>query len=113
MILGAIAVGLCVLLAVAVLALARSLSHMQHATDAIKDEVAALRAQVTARDGDLARVDELIDRADKISSRVESTSKTLAAPVIKAFALGAGTRSAAQRLRRNSANGRRAEGAHR
>jgi hypothetical protein len=101
-ILGAIAVGLCVLLAVAVLSIARSLSHTQQGVGALKTDLRQLREEIAANRADRAQVEELLNRADRISSRVESTSKTLASPVIKAFALGAGTRSAAQRLRRNS-----------
>ncbi|MBA3653191.1 MAG: hypothetical protein H0W70_03240 [Actinobacteria bacterium] len=99
-ILGAIAIGLAVMLAIALLAFSRSVVRAQKAVTDLDATVAALRTEVASRNADLDRVDGLLERADRISSRVESTSRTLATPVIKAFAAGAGTTRAARRLRR-------------
>ena len=82
-----------------------SLSRLEKSVRALQDDVRELRAadEKTARDID--KVDELLEKADRISTRADSTSKLIAAPVIKAFAVGAGTRTAARRLRQRNGKG--------
>ena len=104
MIVGAIAVGLCIVLAVAVLALARSLAHTQRVLENSSAELAQLRTDLavvaaTARE----------EAADGGAEPVEPLPPylSLARPVIKARALSAGTTSAARVLRERLSNGRR------
>jgi hypothetical protein len=94
------------LAAVAVLGLVlvlRSLAKLRRQVAAVDAALNQLRADRIATDGELDRVAALMDRADKISARVESTSRlaynTFATPVIKALAAGKGTTQAARSLR--------------
>ena len=99
MIVGAIAVALCVLLAVAVLALGRSLQHTQRTLADVTTTVASLREDVVK----LAAPPEE-DDAQPVEALPPYGS--LARPVIKARALSAGTTSAARLLRDRLANGK-------
>lgn len=100
MILGAIAVALCVLLAIAVLALARSLQHTQRTLADLTASVASLREDMTT----LAAPADDENTAEPAEPLPAYGS--LARPIIKARALGAGTTSAARLLRDRLANGK-------
>jgi hypothetical protein len=98
-VLGAIAVGLCAMLAVAVLALARSLAYTQRMLQAVAYDLDAQRA---ATERAVAQED------DRSAEPVEPLPPylSLARPVIKARALSAGTTSAARVLRERLSNGK-------
>jgi hypothetical protein len=74
-----------------------------------------LRAAVRAADYELDRVDALVTGAERVTDRVDAASaladRVLTSPVVKAMAVGTGTRRAVQRLRgngeRNGGTGRR------
>jgi hypothetical protein len=107
-----VAVAALVVAAVALLAAYRAgrrANRLQDTLAAVAEALQQVRAERARTAGELDRVDVLLRKADVISSRVESTSKlaydTFATPVIKAFAVGAGTRTAARRLRRTEGNG--------
>ena len=99
MIVGAIAVGLCVLLAVAVLALARSLQHTQQTLADVTTSMASLRE-------DVIRLAAPAEEDDGQPAEPLPAYGSLARPVIKARALSAGTTSAARLLRSRLANGK-------
>jgi cell division protein FtsB len=84
----------------------RAVTKLTARVEQLDRSVQTMRAEQAKTDGQLDRVDVLLARADEISSRVESTSRlaynTLAAPVIKAFAVGKGTTQAARSLRQRS-----------
>ncbi len=65
--------------------------------------LADLRATVETANAELARVDELLGRAESIGGTLDSASRlaylAFSNPIIKAVALGAGTTRAARRLR--------------
>ena len=82
-----------------------SLSRLEKSVKSLQRDVQQLRAADEHAARDLDKVDALLEKADRISTRVESTSRLVAAPVIKAFAVGAGTRTAARRLRQRDGNG--------
>jgi hypothetical protein len=61
-----------------------------------------LRAVVRSADFELDRVDAIVTGAERVSGRVDSASdlayRTFTNPVVKALAVGTGTRRAVQRL---------------
>jgi hypothetical protein len=65
--------------------------------------VAQARRTLTAAEGDLDRMDDLLTAAEALSTTVESASRlaydAFSTPVIKAMALANGTGKAAKRLR--------------
>jgi hypothetical protein len=62
-----------------------------------------LRATVRAADYELDRVDAIVTGAEAITTRVDAASdlayRTFTSPVVKALAVGTGTRRAVQRLK--------------
>lgn len=62
-----------------------------------------LRAAVHAADFELDRVDAIVSGAEKVTGRVDAASdlayRTFTSPVVKALAVGTGTRRAVQRLK--------------
>jgi len=62
-----------------------------------------LRAVVQAADFELDRVDAIVTGAEKVTGRVDAASdlayRTFTSPVVKALAVGTGTRRAVQRLK--------------
>ena len=62
-----------------------------------------LRAAVRAADFELDRVDAILSGAEKVTGRVDAASdlayRTFTNPVVKALAVGTGTRRAVQRLK--------------
>jgi hypothetical protein len=62
-----------------------------------------LRATVRAADYELDRVDAIVTGAQAVSDRVDAASdlayRTFTSPVVKALAVGTGTRRAVQRLK--------------
>lgn len=103
-----VALGLAVTCAVLAVRLATALAALQAATAAFEDEavpaVQELRAAVQRATGEVDRVEDLLDVATSIGTRVDgatdATYRALTSPVIKGVALASGTRRAARRLRR-------------
>jgi hypothetical protein len=62
-----------------------------------------LRAAVRAADFELDRVDAIVTGAEMVTGRVDAASdlayRTITSPVVKAMAVGTGTRRAVQRLK--------------
>lgn len=87
------------------LAAARALAR---ATEELESQalpaLAELRDAVRRADGQVDRVDDLLDVATSIGQRIDgatdATYRVLTSPVIKGVALATGTRRAAERLRR-------------
>jgi len=92
----------------ALVSLVRTLRSLRAAVDQLRGEAVPLVTdmQVTVRqaNSELARVDTLLERAEAISSTVDSASHlaylTFSNPVIKALAFASGTSRAVRRFRR-------------
>jgi hypothetical protein len=71
-------------------------SALEDATTALTDAVADARAAAAAAHVDAARIDALLRRSEGVVDRVDAASdlayETFSRPVIKAMAVGAGTR---------------------
>ncbi len=88
--------------------LTRTTRALRAAADELHREtvglLADLRGAVGQANSELERVDGLLGTAESISATVDSASRlaygTVATPVVKVLAFGAGTRRAARRLRR-------------
>lgn len=93
--------------------LSRTLRSVRAAVEELRRETVPLlgdlRATVSQANSELARVDEVLGRAESIGGTVDAASRlaylAFANPVIKAMALGAGTTRTARRLRRRRAGG--------
>jgi len=105
----AVAVGVAVVgVVVAILAVARTLKTVRAAVEELSRQAAPLLSDahqaVRHADGNLVRVDALLDTAQTIGGRVDSASRithlAVANPVIKSMALATGISRAAKRLRR-------------
>ena len=72
-----------------------------------------LRAAVRAADFELDRVDAILSGAEKVTGRVDAASdlayRTFTNPIVKALAVGTGTRRAVQRLKGDPSPRRRAD----
>jgi hypothetical protein len=70
-----------------------------------------LRVAVRAADFELDRVDAIVSGAEKVTGRVDAASdlayRTFTSPVVKALAVGSGTRRAVQRLKGDASPRRR------
>jgi methyl-accepting chemotaxis protein len=96
-----------VLLAVGLVTLRRTLVVLRDGIDELRREtvpvVADLQASVDHVNRQLERIDEVVASVRSVSGTVDAASRlayvTLANPVIKAVALGAGTAKAARSLR--------------
>lgn len=119
---GDIAIGVSVVSTVVVIALlaalvaaVRSARQLRRAADQLRREgmalLAELDATVTTAGRDLERVDDLIGSAERLSATVGSASRlarmTMATPVIKVMALGAGTARVSDRIRGRRRGSRR------
>lgn len=111
---GTVAIGVTVVATVVVLALlaallsaVRSARRLRRAADELRREALALVGQldetVSHASSHLDRVDDLIGSAERLSNTVGSASRlaraSVATPVIKVMAFGAGTARASQRMR--------------
>jgi hypothetical protein len=94
-------------LAVALVALTRTLRVLRTTVEALRDETLPLANDLrdAARDAsyEVERVDRLVTSAERLENAVDSAShlayRTFANPVVKAMALGTGVSRAANRLR--------------
>lgn len=99
-----------VVLLVAALSLRRSARDLRLLVEEMTGHAAVVigeaEATITAARGELARVDDLIGSAEAITETVGTASRlahaTLATPLIKILAFGAGTARAGRRFRRAS-----------
>jgi uncharacterized protein YoxC len=95
-------------LLVALTSLIGTLRALRETTDELRRStlplVTDMRTTVTQANAELEKVDLLLIRAESISTTVDSASRlaylAFSNPVVKAMAFGAGTASAARRLRR-------------
>jgi Sec-independent protein translocase protein TatA len=98
---------LLVILVVMIVRLDRAARALGDAASDFRDEaepvLAELRAAVRAADFELDRIDAIVTGAEKITGRVDAASdlayRTFTSPVVKALAVGTGTRRAVQRLK--------------
>jgi len=105
-----VALGLAVACAVLAVRLVRAANALEAAALAFQEQavpaVEELRIAVRRATSEVDRVDDLIDVATAIGTRVDSatdaTYRALTSPVIKGVAIASGTRRAARRLRRSS-----------
>ena len=97
-----------VLLAVALVALTRTLKALREVAHLMRTETAPvlgdLRDTVQAANYELQRFDRLVSTAESVTGTVDSASRlaylAMANPVIKGVAFASGTAKAARRLRR-------------
>jgi hypothetical protein len=98
---------LLVVLVVMIVRLDRAAQDLRRASADFRAEaepaLAELRAVVRAADFELDRVDAIVTGAERVGDRVDSASdlayRTFTNPVVKALAVGTGTRRAVQRLK--------------
>lgn len=104
----AVSAAVVVVMLVAALSLRRSARDLrlliEEMTDHASAVIGAAEETITRAQGELARVDDLIGSAEAITETVGTASRlahaTLATPLIKVLAFGAGTARAGRRLRR-------------
>jgi hypothetical protein len=97
---------LLVVLVVTIVRLDRAARDLRRAAAQFRAEaepaLADLRAVVRAADFELDRVDAIVSGAERVGDRVDAASdlayRTFTNPVVKALAVGTGTRRAVQRL---------------
>jgi hypothetical protein len=98
---------LLVVLVVMIVRLDRAAQDLRRASADFRAEaepaLAELRAVVRAADFELDRVDAIVTGAERVGDRVAAASdlayRTFTNPVVKALAVGPGTRRAVQRLK--------------
>ena len=103
-----VALGLAVTCAVLAVRLSTAASALRDAATAFEDEavpaVQELRAAVARATDQVDRVEDLLDVATAIGTRVDgatdATYRALTSPVIKGVAIATGTHKAARRLRK-------------
>jgi hypothetical protein len=97
-----------VVVAMAVQALIATLRSLRETVDDLRREtlpvIAELRATVATANGELARVDELLDTAEEVGARVEATSRltwmVLRNPLVKLASASVASDRVARRLGR-------------
>ncbi len=97
-----------VVVAMAVQSLILTLRSLRETVEDLRREtlpaIAELRATVDAANGELARVDHLLDTAEEVSARVDATSKltwmVLRNPLVKLASVSVATDRVARRLGR-------------
>jgi hypothetical protein len=97
-----------VVVAMAVQALISTLRSLRETVDDLRREtlpvIAELRATVATANGELARVDELLDTAEEVGARVEATSRltwlVLRNPLVKLASASVASDRVARRLSR-------------
>lgn len=105
----ALSAAVVVVMLVAALSLRRSARELKMLVGEMTDHASAVIGEaeetISRARGELARVDDLIGSAEAITETVGSASRlahaTIATPVIKILAFGAGTARAGRRLRRS------------
>ncbi len=95
-----------VVLVVAIVRLDRAASALRAAAADFRAEaepaLEELRAAVRSADFELDRIDAIVSGAERVTDRVDAASdlayRTFTSPVVKALAVGTGTKRAVQRL---------------
>jgi Sec-independent protein translocase protein TatA len=98
---------LLVVLVVVIVRLDRAARDLRDAAGDFRDQaepaLAELRAAVRSADFELDRIDAIVTGAGMVTGRVDAASdlayRTFTSPVVKALAVGTGTRRAVQRLK--------------
>jgi hypothetical protein len=96
-----------VVLVVMIVRLDRAVADVRAANDEFRAEaeplLAELREAVRAADYELDRIDAIVSGAERVTGRVDAASdlayRTFTSPVVKALAVGTGTKRAVQRLK--------------
>ena len=96
-----------VVLVVMIVRLDRAANDLRRAAADFRDEaepaLAELRDAVRSADFELDRIDAIVSGAERVSGRVDAASdlayRTFTNPVVKALAVGTGTKRAVQRLK--------------
>jgi hypothetical protein len=96
-----------VVLVVMIVRLDRAATDLRRAAADFRSDaepaLAELRAAVQAADFELDRVDAIVSGAERVGGRVDAASdlayRTFTNPVVKALAVGTGTKRAVQRLK--------------
>jgi hypothetical protein len=102
-----------VLLAVALIALVRTLRAMRDVAHLLRTETAPvlddLRETIDVANDEIERLDRLVSTAESVTGTVDSASRlayvAMANPVIKGVAFASGTAKAARRLRARKGDG--------
>jgi hypothetical protein len=102
-----VVIGVVAVLSVATWSLLRTMRELSAAVDELREltmpMVRDLRTTVSQATTDLARVENIIDRAETITATVDSASRltyrAVAPPIIRTMSLMAGARRAGRRLR--------------
>ncbi len=110
--------GLVIALVVAVSSMVSALRDLRETVDVLRGETIAtvteLRRTVEHANGELERVDTILDSAERITGTVDSASRlsyrALSPPIIKSMSFMAGTARAARRLRDRDGRDGRADG---
>jgi uncharacterized protein YoxC len=100
-------------LLVALFAVAATLRELRRTVDALREESAQLASSMQRAlhdaEGEVERVDALLTAAESVGDRLDTASKlvskTVTNPVVKAMALGTGTKRALHRMRSNNGTG--------
>jgi hypothetical protein len=107
-----------VVLVVAIVRLDRAAAAMRAAAADFRGEAGPLldelRDVVRSADFELDRIDALVHGAGRVTERVDAASdlayRTIASPVVRALAVGTGTRQVVRRLRGDGRDGRDGRG---
>jgi uncharacterized protein YoxC len=104
-------------LLVALFAVVATLRELRRTVDALRQESVQLASSMQRAlhdaEGEVDRVDALLTAAESVGDRLDTASKlvskTVTNPVVKAMALGTGTKRALHRMRTGNGNGNGAE----
>ena len=104
-------------LLVALFAVAATLRELRRTVDALRQESVQLASSMQRAlhdaEGEVDRVDALLTAAESVGDRLDTASKlvskTVTNPVVKAMALGTGTKRALHRMRNGNGNGNSSE----
>jgi hypothetical protein len=104
-------------LLVALFAVAATLRELRRTVDELRQEsmqlASSMQRALHDAEGEVDRVDALLTAAESVGDRLDTASKlvskTVTNPVVKAMALGTGTKRALHRMRNGNGNGNGAE----
>jgi hypothetical protein len=107
--LGVAALGLCAATVALWFQVRAATAELRRLIDSSAAAVDEARASAEAAQAEVARIEALLARSEGVVDRVDAASElaydTFSRPVIKAMAVGAGTRQAVRRLRSRDAAG--------
>ena len=106
-----VVVGLLFTMAYAIRAISQFNRSVKTITERTLPLIADMHTSIQQNNVDLAKVDTLLNTADSISSTMDSAARiaynTVSNPVVKALAVGTGTKRAMQRLKGNDTKPKR------